>query len=507
LSGSRTVLLVDDSPEDRAVHRRYLERTPDIRYIVSEATSGDEGLERCRQDLPDCVLLDYRMNDMDGLEFLSRLTKDGTEEPPCPVVMLTGGANESLAIQALKSGAHDYLVKGRITVDGLRIAIDTAIRNATLRKQFLRSQATLRTALDTMLDCFAIAAAVRDDQDQIVDFRLQYVNDEACRFAGLTRDTLLGRTFSAVLPLHVRPELFREYVLVTESGHPVAKEASIFDGHPALLQVSLDVRVAKIDDGIAVAWRDVTEHRKAEEIIRRMNTVLERRVEERTSELKLMVKELEGFTYSVSHDLRTPLRAIVSTSHILMDELGDGLNEEHRGLLKRQAHNARRLGDLIDDLLKLSRLSRQEMRPEEIDISQLAQSVADEVLSRSWICPPQFEIAPNMKAAADATLLSLVFMNLFENACKFSPEGGVVRVGQKDGAFFVRDEGIGFDVQYARKVFQPFERLVRDDQFPGTGIGLANVQRIIQRHDGKIWAESEPGQGSTFWFTLDPGSE
>ena len=157
---------------------------------------------------------------------------------------------------------------------------------------------------------------------------------------------------------------------------------------------------------------------------------------------------------------------------------------------------------LIDDLLKLSRLARQEIVRTHVDLTAIAQEVAEDLATRDQCSPVTFEIEPNMAASADEKLIRFVLLNLMENACKFSPDGGVVHVGTRGDAFFVKDSGIGFDMEYLPKVFLPFERLVRDDQFPGTGIGLANVKRIVERHRGRVWAESKPGEGSVFFFTI-----
>jgi PAS domain S-box-containing protein len=269
----------------------------------------------------------------------------------------------------------------------------------------------------------------------------------------------------------------------------------------------LDHGVARFNgDGEFVGYvgscKDITDRKRAQQAIERSNAQLERHVADRTAELTIANQELEGFTYSVSHDLRGPLRAIMATSRILLDECSPKLDAEHIKLLVRQADNAKRLGNLIDDLLKLSRLSRQDISREDVRLDELAAEVADELLARDWPQPLTINIQPGLAVRGDQKLLRFVMLNLLENACKFSPEGGDIEVGWKEGAFFVRDPGIGFDMEYVPKIFMPFERLVRDDEFPGTGIGLANVKRIVERHHGRVWAESEPGKGTTFFFTI-----
>jgi two-component system sensor histidine kinase/response regulator len=243
-----------------------------------------------------------------------------------------------------------------------------------------------------------------------------------------------------------------------------------------------------------------------QEHMRQLNQELEGRVLERTKQLVEANEELEAFCYSVSHDLRAPLRAITSTSMILLEENEGKLDSEHIEHLLRQAHNSRRLATLIDDLLQLSRIGRRAIDKKMVNLSQLAQEVAADVAMREWHAPPKVDVDPEMYAECDAGLMRLLFENLLDNAFKYSPNGGCVQVGchrNGDTTYFVKDSGIGFDMKYVHKIFLPFERLVLESEFPGTGIGLANVQRIVKRHNGRIWAESEPGQGSTIFFTLN----
>ena len=232
---------------------------------------------------------------------------------------------------------------------------------------------------------------------------------------------------------------------------------------------------------------------------------IERAVEARTRELREAFEEAERFNYSISHDLRTPLRAISATSRMLLEEAGPALDKADREHLERQNHNARRLGLLIDGLLRLSRLGRVELRRSPLDVSGIAQAVVDEI-ARTGDAPCRIEIEPGMRGEGDPALVRVVLANLIENACKFSRGNGAVRVYRDGAAFAVSDEGVGFDMAYAKKLFVPFERLVGEDEFPGTGIGLANVERIVRRHDGRVWAKSAPGEGATFWFTLDAGT-
>jgi PAS domain S-box-containing protein len=240
--------------------------------------------------------------------------------------------------------------------------------------------------------------------------------------------------------------------------------------------------------------------RESEERYRLLAETLELLVQERTSELEAAYREQESFSYSVSHDLRAPLRSIVSSARILDEDYGQNLPGEAKKLLDRQAHAALRLAQLIDDLLELSRIGRREILKTDVDLSAIFASVATVFEPCDGL---QFVIEPNMKVLGDPRLLQLLAQNLLENAVKFSPNGGRVAVGQRhDGAYFVSDQGIGFQPEYASKLFQPFQRLHTDEEFPGTGIGLASVKRIVERHGGRVWADGMVEKGATFFFTL-----
>jgi PAS domain S-box-containing protein len=230
---------------------------------------------------------------------------------------------------------------------------------------------------------------------------------------------------------------------------------------------------------------------------------LERRVDERTAELVAANRELEGFTYSVSHDLRAPLRSIIGTSMILLEDYGDELREDAKRELKRQAAAAKRLADLIDDLLQFSRLGRAEIARREFDLSAVAHEIVGDAVRRHGV-EATINIQPGLQASGDETLLRMVIENLVDNALKYrkADEPPSIEIGQDAGAYYVRDRGIGFESAYADKVFQPFERLHRATEYPGTGIGLANVKRIVERHGGRVWVEAKPKEGATFYFIL-----
>lgn len=252
--------------------------------------------------------------------------------------------------------------------------------------------------------------------------------------------------------------------------------------------------------------REVAERERAEIQVRQLNEELEAAVQARTQELRSANQELEAFVYSVSHDLRAPLRAIDGFSQVVLEDYGQDLPDDGRDALHRVRRATGRMNNLINSLLNLSRITHRPLNLQPLDLSHLAHEAFETAVGTLPVGtpPPMIEIQPGLRAVADEALMHVVFDNLISNSVKFSgtqprPQ---ITVGQTAQGFFVRDNGVGFDPEHADKLFKPFERLHTEREFPGIGIGLATVQRIVRRHGGDIWAEGAVGGGATFWFIL-----
>ena len=361
-----------------------------------------------------------------------------------------------------------------------------------------------------------LAAIVEFSSDAIIgkttDGIITSWNRGAERIYGYSADEVIGKSITILARPSLHAEI-NELLYKVGKGDPIVNyESERIRKDGTLIQVALTLSPIKDKSGnitgISTIARDITERKLAETEIRALKDNLEIRVAERTELLAAANKELEAFSYSVSHDLRSPLRAIDGFSHILLDDYVDKLDDEGKRVLNVIQDNTIRMGQLIDDILNFSRTGRLELSFSEISMEKLAREVAEELQPFVEDSKLQLEIAAIPPAIGDRAMMRQVFVNLLSNAIKFSShkEPAMIKVGGSikgdETVYFVQDNGAGFDMHYAEKLFGVFQRMHSESEFEGTGIGLAIVKRIITRHGGRVWAEGKVNEGATIYFAL-----
>jgi PAS domain S-box-containing protein len=348
-----------------------------------------------------------------------------------------------------------------------------------------------------------------------LDMRRIYVNPAWEKASGLSAGEVINKPTAEIpnVPHPVVVEYAEKLRQVAEAGGPQALEFTWVNALGVTLFLEYVIvpeydRSGKIVSVLAVG-RDLTDRRRAEEEIRKLNLELEQRVIERTAELEAANQELEAFAYSVSHDLRAPLRHVDGFLELLQKRIAAGLDDKSQHYMATIFESTRRMGMLIDDLLSFSRMGRCEMLKKPVDLNVLVQEVIEEFKPETRDRLIRWQIADLPKVIGDRAMLRIVQVNLISNALKFSRprQEAEIEIGWRPGhgteiIIFIRDNGVGFDMNYAGNLFGVFQRLHRMEEFEGTGIGLANVRRIINRHGGRTWAEGKVDQGATFFFSL-----
>jgi PAS domain S-box-containing protein len=389
----------------------------------------------------------------------------------------------------------------------LNLKLGYSNRKLSMLQERLQKSIDRYDDLVNRVPCGVYTFRIRDDGSMSLD----YVSPQFCRILGLDRDAIMkdvNNAFASVHPDDMAGFMKNLGDVIADRTVPYRWEGRGYvHGELRWIQLAADPSPSDGDgnlwSGVAI---DITERKRAEELIRKLNANLEKVVEVRTGELAHINRELSSFCYAISHELRAPIARLQGFSAALMETSED--EESRQFMIERINLASSQLQNVIDSILMLSRLSRMQMEPEEIDFSTLAMEIVAELNSHGEGTKATISIQEGIICHADRNLLKLCLSNLIGNALKYTSrkEESRVRIGATtDGeriCYQVSDNGAGFDPKYSHKLFVPFQRLHHQDEFPGTGIGLATVKRIIERHNGKVWAEGEVGRGATFFFTL-----
>jgi signal transduction histidine kinase/CheY-like chemotaxis protein len=491
MTGQR-VLVVED---ERIVAFNLQQRLSRLGYDVPVvAASGEEALRLARETQPDLVLMDIRiMGDIDGIETAARLNA----ERFLPVVYLTAHSDDATIDRARATRPYGYLLKP-FSEREMHATIQMALERRTAELALAENEERLRLAFDVAgmgaLDMSSGSGRIA-------------LSGRAGALLGFDGDvsTTLDGLLAGVSP--VDREQLRDGLVASMSR--LANYRAEFRTLIGEISRCVQLEARRLDGTRMIAVvHDISQRKQAEEALRDMNTQLERLVAERTAELRNSVAEIDAFSYSVAHDLRAPVRAIVAFSQILLEEHAQQLDADGRHFLDRIKNSGLRMAQLIDSLLALAHLSRVNLHIETVDLGALAYDVIEQLREADPGRRVEFIAAPALLAQADRGLMRIVLDNLLRNAWKFTSRHDSARIEfgakQIDGetAYFVADDGAGFDMAFSDHLFGVFKRLHRDDEFSGTGIGLTTVQRVLSRHGGRIWADAGVEKGATFYFTL-----
>lgn len=527
-----TILIVDDEPQNCKLLEALLQPEG---YLTVCANSGAQALNLVAKSAPDLILLDVMMPEMDGFQVTTLLKADPVSSN-IPIIMVTALIDRDARLAGLKAGAEEFLSKPVDRAE-LWLRVRNLLRlkdysdflrnhNLLLEQEVMTRTADLRHSTQlqlseaarqvAILNALPAHIALLDRKGSIVS-----VNDAWRQFADanvlLSADYGLGVNYLQVCD-EARGGGSGETQQAAQGIRSVLRGSTDsyaleYACHSPLRRRWFMLTVTPLSSdrmgGVIVMHTDVSVRKQAQEDIELLNDGLEERVRQRTDQLQIANQELEAFSYSASHDLRTPLSAIDGYSSLLGKEIGAGTSERSKHYLSRIRAGVAQMGELIDALLSLAQVSRSHLAWDRVDLSAMARTVLDGHCEREPQRPVAITITPGLQVTGDHRLLQQVMDNLLGNAWKFSSHAAQTRINFScsagsvgEAVYTVQDNGAGFDMAYADKLFGAFQRLHTAAEFAGTGIGLATVHRIITRHGGRIWAESVPGEGASFHFTL-----
>ncbi|MGD8834712.1 MAG: response regulator [Desulfobacteraceae bacterium] len=512
------ILIVDDTPESLELLGRILDEHG---YRVRPAANGRHALKSVAARLPELILLDVKMPGMDGFEVCRRL-KANEKSRNVPVIFISAHGETAKKVEGFKAGGVDFVTKpfereevlARVDIhlrlneltEHLEQLVDRRTRQ--LRHEIAEHQRTgeILQIKDYIIESASSVIATCD-----LEGRMTYVNPAFLKkwnFKGV--QDIYGRPFWEFWMVEDRRDeimtALKSEKIWSDEIEAKKKDGTLFQVHVLAAMV---LNNAGEPVGLMSTSVDITKRKQAEEKLSEYRNNLEELVRGRTAQLEAANKEMHDFTYTVSHDLRAPLRHIDGFIDLLQKRAGTVIDERGRHYMTAISEAARKMGLLIDDLLSFSRMGRHAMTLQQVELSRLVREILGELEPDTDKRKIDWRIGDLPVVSADGDMLRVVLVNLISNAVKFTRprETATIEIGSLPGqasetVIFVRDNGVGFDMAYVDNLFGVFQRLHREEEFEGTGIGLAGVRRIIARHGGRTWAEGSPDRGATFYFAL-----
>ncbi len=496
------ILIVEDDPMLAAILQGRLKK---LGYTVPTiAFSGEEALVKAGENHPALVLMDIVLEgQMDGIEAAHCIR----EQFDIPVVYLTSHTDEETLARARITEPFGYIVKP-FEEGELRAAIEISLHRHQGEQKLRRMERWLATTFQSIGD-----GVIATD----LHGKITMLNPVAERITGWNQKEALSRSFTEVFhavnektrrPIEnpVEKSIREGVVINLESGTVIIRK----DG----CDVPIDDSAAPIRDehdkitGVVVVFRDSTERKRQENEIQRLNDQLEERIKQRTTQLEATTHELEAFTYSVSHDLRAPIRAIEGFSRALVEDHEKVLDDEGKNFLKLVCQNAQRMDKMVSDFLRLSQIGHNPLQMQKTDMTALVKETVLDLKNHFNGKTSSIEIGTVPSVECDPALIRQVWENLLANALKYSRNNSNPRIEVSgtivgnEVIFCVKDNGVGFEMRHADKLFNVFQRLHTAQEFEGNGIGLVIIKRIVLRHKGRVWAEGKKGEGASFFFSL-----